>query len=79
MTLHEQTWQSGLVLLDETAEWNESDWPPLKGGWRYNHDSVVLDHTIVVLGGYQQDGQVTNSVLVLNLAQQDKQWREGQP
>ena len=67
-TLKEQAWQSGLVLLqDETPEWNSEDWPPLAGGWRFRHASVVLDHpnpddhhsnsnsnkrqTVVVLGG----------------------------
>ena len=85
MTLKEQAWQSGLVLLDdETPEWNFEDWPPLEGGWRYYHASVVLDHpdnnkeqTVVVLGGYRQAPGATDSVLVLNLSDPDKQWREG--
>ena len=90
MTLKEQAWQSGLVLLEETAEWNQNDWPPLAGGWRYRHATVVLDHpdtdgndnnpkrqTVVVMGGRQQGKFVTNSVLVLNLANPNKQWREG--
>ena len=88
-TLQEQAWQSGLVLLDE--EWNQNAWPPLEGGYRYDHASVALDHpenddnnnnkgqTVVVLGGYDEDGNVTHSVLVLNLAEPDKQWREGPP
>ena len=66
MTLKEQAWQSGLVLLDETAEWNETKWPPLVGGWRDDHATVVLDHpnkdndtnnkgqTVVVLGGRER-------------------------
>ena len=78
MTLKEQAWQSGLVLLDETPRWNEDDWPPLEGGWRERHATVVLDHTVVVLGGVKQVG-ATNSVLVLNLAEPNKQWREGPP
>ena len=78
MTLKEQAWQSGLVLLDETAEWDDKDWPPLVGGWRYDHASVVVDHTVVVMGGVKQEG-ITNSVLVLNLAEPEKQWREGPP
>ena len=90
MTLKEQAWQSGLVLSNETAEWNQNDWPPLAGGWRYRHATVVLDHpdtdgndnnpkrqTVVVMGGRQQGEYVTNSVLVLNLANPNKQWREG--
>ena len=90
MTLKEQASQSGLVLLDETAEWNGNDWPLLEGGWRYDHASVVLDHlgkdkdyknnqeqTVVVFGGYQTGQGCVNSVLLLNIANTDKQWREG--
>ena len=88
----EQAWQSGLVLSDETAEWNQNDWPPLVGGWRAGHTSVVLDHpdtdgndnnnnnkrqTVVVLGGYQTVQGALDSILVLNLAESTKQWREG--
>ena len=99
MTLKEQAWQSGLVLLDEAAEWDETDWPPLEGGWRFNHASVVLNHpddksdnhnhegqTIVVMGGFRtvMGGFRTrqggfDSVLLLNLADPNKQWREGTP
>ena len=92
MSLQEQASQSGLVLLEETTQWNQNDWPPLVGGWRKDHASVVLNHpgtdndnnnmgqTVVVLGGYhQQDQDSTNSALVLNLADPDMQWREGPP
>ena len=92
MTLKEQAWQSDLFLSDETAEWNENDWPPLQGGWRYLHATVVLDHLdkelhndnnkaqiVVVLGGIQQRRGYVNSILLLNLADPDKQWREGPP
>ena len=93
MTRQEQAWQSGLVLLDETPEWNFEDWPPLalEGGYRYDHASVVLDHhendddnnnegqTVVVLGGHDEGVDATHSVLVLNLSEPDKQWREGPP
>ena len=88
-SLQEQAWKSGLVLLDETGEWNETDWPPLEGdGWRSFHASVVLNHvdqdntrghTLVLLGGYHQDGRVTNSVLLMNLEESNKKWREGTP
>ena len=89
MTLKEQAWQSGLVLLDETPEWNDNDWPPLEGGWREHHASVVLNHsdnddnnnhkgqTVVVMGGCQQGQECVNSVLALNLADPSKHWREG--
>ena len=91
MTLKEQAWQSGLVLLNETPEWNEHDWPPLMGGWRRDHTTVVLDHpakndnnnhrgqAVVVLGGFKQGQGVINSILVLNLAESNMQWREGSP
>ena len=91
MTLKEEAWQSGLVLSDGTAEWNENDWPPLVGGAREYHTSVVLNHldtdkdsnskrqTVVVLGGYQADPGSLDSVLLLNLADPDMQWREGPP
>ena len=93
MTLKEQAWQSGLVLSHERPEWNENDWPPLEGGWRYHHATVVINHpdhdnnnnnnirgqTLVVMGGWHQRQGGTNSVLVLNLADPNKRWREGPP
>ena len=77
-SLQEQAWQSGLVLLDKTPRWNEDDWLPLVDGWRERHATVVLDHTVVVMGGLKQEG-ATNSALVLNLAEPEKQWQEGPP
>ena len=90
MTLKEQAGQSGLVLFD--AIWNHNDWPPLEGGWREEHATVVLDHpdkddnhknnkrqTVVVLGGRLHCQCVTKSVLVLNLAESNKQWQGGPP
>ena len=84
--------QSGLAFLDinnnsNEPHWNTSDWPTLLGGWRYSHASVVLDHpdqdntaqTVVVLGGDKQGQGFTNSVLLMNLAEKTKQWREGPP
>ena len=81
MTLKEQACKSGLFLSEERVEWNENDWPSLEGlegGFRAFHASVVLDHTVVVMGGVKQEG-ATNSVLVLNLAERNKQWRVGPP
>ena len=90
-TLQKQAWQSGLLLSEKTPEWNEDDWPLLYGGWRLFHASVGLDHpdeddnnnnkgqTVVVLGGFQQGQGHVKSVLVLYLADPDKQWREGPP
>ena len=83
-TLKEQARQSGLVLSDEPPEWNFEDWPPLEGEGRYRHASVVLNHTdnnkeqtVVVLGGYRTGQGELDSILVLNLAESNKQWREG--
>ena len=76
-SLQKQAWQSGLVLLDETPRWNETDWPPLEGEWRECHATVVLDHTVVVLGGCQPNNYVTKSVLKLNVTERNKQWRQG--
>ena len=92
-TLKEQAWHSGLVLSDEAPQWNENDWPPLEGGRRDDHATVVLDHpdtdndndnnnkrqTVVVLGGYQAGQGSLDSILVLNVAAPDKHWREGPP
>ena len=84
--------QSGLGFLNinnvsNEPHWNTSDWPTLLGGWRRWHASAVLDHpdqdntaqTVVVLGGYKQGQGFTNSVLLMNLAEKTKQWREGSP
>ena len=81
MTLKEQAHKSGLFLSEERVEWNENDWPPLEGlegGFLAFHASVVLDYTVVVMGGVKREG-ATNSVLVLNLAERNKQWRVGPP
>ena len=88
--MQEQAWQSGLVLCDEREEWNETEWPSLACGWREGHATVVVDHpdaetntnsgqTVVVMGGSQQDQRIVNSTLLLNLADPDKQWRQGPP
>ena len=86
-TLRDQAKQSGLGFGLARPEWNVNDWPPLLGGWRYNHASVVLDHplqdddaqTVVVLGGLRSCNHATNSVLLLNLEEENKQWQEGPP
>ena len=90
-TLHQQAQQSGLAFLEihhnsNEPHWNVNDWPPVLGGWRVRHASVVLDHpeqegnaqTVVVLGG-KQCPDYTNSVLLMNLAQETRRWREGPP
>ena len=91
MALKEKARQSGLVLSDE--KWNETDLPPLEGGWRWRHASVVLNHpakdkdinnsnngqTVVVVGGYDNRYNMTKSVHGLNLADPNKLWCEGPP
>ena len=84
--------QSGLAFLDinnnsNEPHWNTSDWPTLLGGRRRWHASAVLDHpdqdntaqTVVVLGGKKQNQGFTNSVLLMNLAEKTRRWREGPP
>ena len=91
MTLQEQAGQSGLVLCDEREEWYETDWPPLAFEWPTLHALVVLEHphpndenhhkkgqtVVVLMGGERGCQDASNSVLVLNLADPNKQWREG--
>ena len=92
MTLQRQAEQSGFCFLDSdnnslAPNWNTNDWPPLLGGWRRSHASVVLNHpeqdnnaqTLVVLGGDKQGQGYTKSVLLLRLAKENLQWREGPP
>ena len=92
MTLQQQAQQSALCFVNSddnsvAPHWNTNDWPPLFGGWRSSHASVVLYHpeqddnaqTVVVLGGDKQGQGYTNSVLLLNLSEQNKQWQEGPP
>ena len=91
-TLKQQAKQSGLCFLDidnysEAPQWNTNDWPHVLGGWLRSHASVALDHpeqdnnaqTVVVLGGCTQRHGFTNLVLLMNLAQESRQWREGPP
>ena len=91
-TLKQQAKQSGLCFLDidnysEAPQWNTNDWPPVLGGGRWSHASVVLNHpeqdnnahTVVVLGGHKQDQGYTNSVLLLSLSDENTRWQEGPP
>ena len=65
--LHEEALRSGLGFVDsdnntDASQWSSNEWPPLLGGWRWSHASIVLDHpeeddkaqTVVVLGGNKQ-------------------------
>ena len=91
-TLQKQAKQSGFCFLDSdnnslAPHWNNNDWRPLLGRWRRYHASVVLNHpeqdnnaqTVVVLGGDTQIHGYNNSVLLLSLGEENKQWREGPP
>ena len=70
---------------DEEPQWNDQEIPPHLGGWLYYHASVVVenlenkeDQTIVVLGGQTEAKEGTDSVILLDIGQEDtKQWREG--
>ena len=88
MRIQEQALQSGLVLDDcndhQEPQWQSSNWPPLLGGWRFCHSSVVVKHPdknneeiVVVIGGEKAREQISNSVLLLNVNETDKKWREG--
>ena len=88
MRIQEQALQSGLVLDDcndhQQPQWQSSNWPPLLGGWRFCHSSVVVKHPdknneeiVVVIGGEKAREQMSNSVLLLNVNETDKKWREG--
>ena len=83
--LQEQARLSGLEFLDDSSlepQWSTTreDYPPLLGGWRYGHASLVVDHdnevqSIVVLGGGTKDHTVSDSVIVWDSS--TKQWRQG--
>ena len=92
--LHEHALRSGLAFVDSdndnsttASQWNSNEWPPLLGGWRSYHASVVVDRPedddnsqiVLVLGGFKKSPGYTNSVLLMNLAEENKQWREGPP
>ena len=76
---------SKLVFLDsdkdEEPEWKSDSLPPLLGGWRNGHASVVVkdkkfdQQTVAVIGGYKLNGE-TNSVLLMNLGNDKKNWQE---
>ena len=85
MTMQEQARLSGLEFLDDSSlepQWSTTreEYPPLLGGWRFGHASLVVDHdnkvqSIVVLGGLTKDHSATDSVIVWDSS--TKQWRQG--
>ena len=89
MTIKDQALASGLAFAhvhnNQEPQWNSQELPPLLGGWRSNHASVVLDQTaysgtdeiVAVFGGRKQNEGITNSVILLNLGEEVKEWREG--
>ena len=84
--MQEQARLSNLFFPDtnnvEMPQWNSDSWPPLLGGWRQSHKSVVVNgeekeqQTIVVIGGLKKKG-ATKSVLLMDLDKETKEWREG--
>ena len=88
MRIQDQALKSGLVFggCDDHQEpqWQSSNWPRLLGGWRWGHSSVVVKHPdrndeeiVVVIGGAKAQSEVSNSVLLLNVNETAKKWREG--
>ena len=92
----QQAAASGLVVGHGDTDsavvtWNRTDWPPLLGGWRRWHTSVVVHHSpseqapqtfVVVLGGTKQSEGCSSSVLVLPVPtttppQRPQHWRLG--
>ena len=85
MTMQEQARLSGLEFLDDSSlepQWSTTreEYPPLLGGSRYGHASLVVDHdneeqSIIVLGGRTNNHHPTDSVIVSDSS--TKQWRQG--
>ena len=86
MNIHEQAFLSGLLFADDKdklqPQWRPSSWPPLLGGHRSGHASVVVqpsrrnrEEVLVVLGGRFQNSGRTDSVIFLNI--ESKKWQEG--
>ena len=85
MTMQEQARLSGLEFLDDSSlepQWSTTreEYPPLLGGWRLEHASVVVENdnevqSIVVLGGRTKDNSTDDSVIVWDSS--TKQWRQG--
>ena len=86
MNIHEQVFLSGLVFADDKdklqPQWRSSTWPPLLGGRRSNHASVVVhpssrnrEEVLVVMGGWFLESGSTDSVIHLTI--ESKKWQEG--
>ena len=75
-----------LVFLDtdnnEEPQWKSDSLPPLLGGGRWFHATVVVkdkeneQQIVVVIGGYKSSGE-TDSVLLTNLGKDKKECKEG--
>ena len=86
MKIHEQAFFSGLVFADENDK-TEPQWrrPPLLGGNRTGHTSVVVRHPVskhdehvVIIGGCLHGTySSTNSVILLRV--DSKKWQQGPP
>ena len=87
-TVEEDATLSVLVFTNlaenEEPQWKDQEIPPLVGGWRSHHASVVVENpeneeeeTIVVVGGQTETESASDSVVVFNVEKNSKQWREG--
>ena len=89
MEIQEQALLSRLAFSHDKDKvepiWRPSTWPPLVGGNRGLHTSVVVNHpvskhdeTVVIMGGVLQETfSITNSVILL-LGDRAK-WQQGPP
>ena len=86
MNTHKQAFLSGMVFADEKdkpkPQWRPPPWPPLLGGRRSGHASVVIhpssrnrEEVLVVMGGRLRNYGRTDSVIHLNI--ESKKWQEG--
>ena len=85
VTMQERARLSGLEFLDDSSlepQWStrREEYPPLLGGWRCGHTSVVVDYdnevqSIVVMGGETKGHPYSDSVVVWDSS--TKQWRQG--
>ena len=96
--VREQAKLSGLAFLGSSSSsqqqqsqphWqtDPNQWPPLVGGWRYGHASVVVkapynpqhDKLVVVMGGHQVNDYATNTVILLPCWQTSTrhEWKQG--
>ena len=90
MKIQQQALLSGLTFAEckdktSTPQWQSSDFPPLRGGWPRFYASVVVkdpgndqEEIVVILGGTEwRIPNGLNSVHLLMIGKEDKEWHEG--